>query len=429
MLGRIGMCLCWAVLCATQAAAQGTPPPLTKRVYFFKGNKVWIYDPRPAADRVIDGPHFISERLNGLEPPFTEGIDAAINWGNGFIYLFKGPKYWQYDILLNTVATPKPALIASRWSDFPLAFQLGIDAAFNAGQGKAFFFKGSQYLRYRVGGEHEGVDTPDPGTRAYPRDISDPNGWRKLPSGFASGIDAAVNANNGKIYFMKGDSYVRLTFASRAVDQVSPPYPYHIADVWHGLPEDVRGGVEWGQAGGTTLAQDFQSGCESSAESLLGGTVGRIFTVDMRSASTPYPALCGCAEYRQFVRGNHELNGVRRASPLPDPNGGANRPMLPRPTTGAPDENFLEDGDPLAPTVKLYGHRKLPPDTIGRYEPDQKAGCHYRMVDRPWQDGTPGQTAGFDLDFKGAVIDVCSGNEVIAELRWNVSCSRVIPTP
>ncbi|SEG08525.1 hemopexin repeat-containing protein [Nitrosomonas ureae] len=398
---------------------------MIKRIYFFKGDLFWAYDPRPGTDRVVEGPRTIGEKWRGLVPPFTRDIDAVVNWGDGFAYLFKGDEYWKYDILLNRTATSTPIKIADGWTDFPADFKLGIDAAFNGGEGKAYFFKDSQYLRYNIA--NGAVDTPDPGTVPYPRAIAGPNGWRNLPSSFASGIDAAVNMCNGKIYFFKNGTYVRLTFATRTVDQVTPPYPYSIADNWPGLPTEVNAGVEWSHAGSAMLAITIAPDCEVIAGPFLGGgSIRRMFTAVAEFSSGPYPVLCGCAQYRQFVRGSTMLDAIPHQALLPDPNGGQPIPMLPIPASGALDENFLEDGDVNA-TVQFYGHRDGPPDPIGRYQPDQRSGCRYQMVDRPFVQGLSGQSASFDLDFKGVVIDACNGDEVITEKRWSVFCSGIIP--
>src|SRR5262249_35831446 len=159
------------------------------------------YDPRAGIDKVVNGPKSIESRLRGLKPPFTSGIDAAVNWGDGNLYLFKGAQYWKYDILLDRATTADPVAIAGGWTYFPAEFKAGIAAAFNAGEGRAYFFKGGRYLRYHI---RDGkVDRPDPGTAPYPRAIAGPNGWHGLPPDFALGIDAAVNAGNGKTYFFK----------------------------------------------------------------------------------------------------------------------------------------------------------------------------------------------------------------------------------
>ena len=44
-----------------------------------------------------------------------------------------------------------------------------------------------------------------------------------------SGIDAAVNWGNGKVYFVKGSQYMCYDIAS---DRVDPGYPKNIASAW-----------------------------------------------------------------------------------------------------------------------------------------------------------------------------------------------------
>jgi hypothetical protein len=92
----------------------------------------------------------------------------------------------------------------------------------NWGNGKVYFFRGDSYLRYDIAG-----DRADPG---YPQPIAD--GWAGLAdAGFAGSLDSAVNWGNGKAYFFRGDSYVRFDVAADRVD--ADPRP--IADGWRGF--------------------------------------------------------------------------------------------------------------------------------------------------------------------------------------------------
>jgi len=398
---------------------------MVKRIYFFKGNSYFEYDPRPGTDRVVKGPIAIDTRFKGLKgSDFASGIKAAVNWGDGFVYLFRGDEYWKYDALSDRVDTPKPRKISDGWPTFPASFQTGIDAAFNSGTGKAYFFKGNQYLRYHIGDDR--VDTPDPGTSPYPRDISDPNGWHGLTPAFQSGIDAAAFGGDGKIYFFKGAEYVRLSFASRTVDVVNPPYPLSIATIWSGLPATVEAAVEWIQAGSATLDISLNpTGCQhATGPGILDAGLGRAFLIQASFASTGHPSVCGSAEYRQFVQGSHFLDGERISESLPDPGGGPPIPLPPRPAPGAPD-NFQEDGN--KGKARFYGHRNGPPDPDGKYDkPDQRSGCRYTATDVPAVSGRVGQSANVDLDFKGVIIDVNADNEVLVEKRWTVTCSGVL---
>lgn len=96
-----------------------------------------------------------------------------------------------------------------------------IDAAVNWGNGKAYFFKGNQYVRYDIGS-----DKADPG---YPKPINS-NNWPGLPW---DQIDAVVNWGNGKAYFFKGKQYIRYDIKA---DKADPGYPQPIdSSTWPGL--------------------------------------------------------------------------------------------------------------------------------------------------------------------------------------------------
>jgi Hemopexin len=395
-----------------------------KRIYFFKDSSYFEYDPRPGIDRIVKGPIAIGAKFRGLNVAFAAGINAAVNWGDGFVYFFKGDEYWKYDVLSDLAATATPTKIAAGWPTFPDAFKGGIDTTFNGGEGKAYFFKGDEYLRYSVANDR--VDDPDPGTAPYPRKIADPNGWRGLPVSFNTGLDAAVNAGDGKLYFFKGDEYVRLTFATRSVDQVQPPYPLRITAAWNGLPIDLGEGIEWSEAGSAQLDIQIFPTCQKVAGPNLGSSsLGRAFSMLADFALIGYPTLCGCAEYRQFVRGTIHVNGAPFPMKLPNPAGVPDIDMLPRPAPGALDDNFREDGN--SGVVKFYGHRADTPDPKGIYSnPDQRSGCTYRGIDSPLFSGLVGQVVEIDLDFRGVIIDVCAGNEVLVTKEWNIFCTDTL---
>jgi hypothetical protein len=403
---------------------------MVKRMYFFKDSSVFEYDPRSSADRVVKGPTPIGVRFKGLDSAFASGIDAAVNWGDGFVYLFRGDEYWKYDALTDRAATPTATKIASGWPTFPAAFAAGIDAAFNSCTGKSYLKKGDEYLRYNV--SEDRVDDPDPGTSAYPRKIADVNGWRGLTPSFQSGIDAATFGGNGKIYFFKGPDYVRLTFASRRVDDVDPPYPLRISPVWSGLPATVDAAVEWIHAGSATLTiRKNPSGCVHLPGGILDAALGHGFVMEATFSTTGYPSMCGCAEYRQFVRGTFTRNGVAEPFTLANASGPPTA-LLPRPAPGAADDNFREDGRQEGGIGRFYGHRKAAPDPKGIYhngdqkKSDQRNGCRYNGVDTPIMTGPVGEAVSIDIDFRGVIIDTCAGGEVLAEQRWDIFCSGIL---
>ena len=94
-----------------------------------------------------------------------------------------------------------------------------IDACTAWANGKAYFFKGSEYVRVDLA-----TKEADPG---YPKPIA--GNWKGLWPG---DIDAAVAWNNGKAYFFKGSEYIRVDLATKDAD---PGYPKPIHGNWPGL--------------------------------------------------------------------------------------------------------------------------------------------------------------------------------------------------
>ncbi len=194
------------------------------KAYFFRGNQYVRFDIK--ADKADPGyPKQInSETWPGL--PWTDGIDTAVNWGNGKAYFFKGSQYIRYDIKADRADPGYPKQINNEtWPGVP--WTDGIDAAVNWYNGKAYFFKGGQYIRYDVKS-----DKADPG---YPKPINNET-WRDLP--WLDGIDSAANWRNNKAYFFKGDSYIRFDIKA---DRADPGYPKKINnETWPGISDLLR---------------------------------------------------------------------------------------------------------------------------------------------------------------------------------------------
>ena len=88
-------------------------------------------------------------------------IDAVVEWGNGKAYFFKGSQYSRFDIKADRVDSGYPKPINSEtWPGVP--WTDGIDAAVNWGNGKAYLFKGSQYIRYDMKADRVDPDYPKP---------------------------------------------------------------------------------------------------------------------------------------------------------------------------------------------------------------------------------------------------------------------------
>ncbi|WP_341532124.1 hemopexin repeat-containing protein (plasmid) [Nostoc sp. UHCC 0302] len=210
------------------------------KAYFFKGNQYIRYD--IAEDKADAGyPKSIKGNWAGMEA-FADGVDAVINWGNGKAYFFKGNQYIRYDIAEDKADTGYPMSIKDNnyWPGLD-AFADGVDAVINWGNGKAYFFKGNQYIRYDIA-----EDKADAG---YPMSIKANNYWPGLDA-FADGVDAVVNWGNGKAYFFKGNQYIRYDIAE---DKADAGYPMSIKDnnYWPGMEafaDGVDAAVEWGNA-------------------------------------------------------------------------------------------------------------------------------------------------------------------------------------
>jgi hypothetical protein len=98
-------------------------------------------------------------------------------WPNGKAYFFKGAQYVRYDVKTDKVDSGYPVPILGNWPGWPALFGSGIDAGVLWNNGKAYYFKGSQYIRYDIA-----ADKVDPG---YPAAIA--GNW---PGLWADNIDA-----------------------------------------------------------------------------------------------------------------------------------------------------------------------------------------------------------------------------------------------
>jgi hypothetical protein len=83
----------------------------------------------------------ISNAVLYPEPAF---IDAAVRWNKKIIYFFNRAMYLPFNIEKDCAEYQYPAAIAT--SNWPGLWLSGCDAALNYGNGKAYFFKGSQYI-------------------------------------------------------------------------------------------------------------------------------------------------------------------------------------------------------------------------------------------------------------------------------------------
>ncbi|MFC4604412.1 hemopexin repeat-containing protein [Rhodococcus kronopolitis] len=193
-------------------------------MYFFKTGNYVRYD--RGADRVDDGyPLGVGPNWPGLAAAgFNSGVDTALNLGAGFAYFFKGSKYVRYRLDSPEGVEFGPAPIADHWPGLEArGFASNLDAAVNFGNGFVYFFKGSHYVRYKVSSP-EGADSgPTPIAAEWPG---------MAVAGFGSDLDSAITWGDGSTYFFKDDQYVRFDHAD---NKVPGGYPLAIADRWPGM--------------------------------------------------------------------------------------------------------------------------------------------------------------------------------------------------
>ncbi|MDQ1351161.1 MAG: hypothetical protein QG657_1463 [Acidobacteriota bacterium] len=217
------------------------------KVFFFSGDQYVRYDwETDSADAGY--PRLIEDSWQGWPEGFIP-IDAVVLGEGPFkgkAYFFKGSQYFRFDMLQKRVEPGYPKIIAGRWDGWPMDFNRGIDAAVSGAgpfKGKAYFFKGDQYIRY----DWE-TDRIDPG---YPKNISD--GWPGWPLAFTEGIDAAVSGSGsfaGKAYFFRGNQYIRYDWEK---DKTDRGYPKRIEGNWPGLPDYFLEGIDAALEGGNEV--------------------------------------------------------------------------------------------------------------------------------------------------------------------------------
>ena len=275
------------------------------KAYFFKDDQYVRYD--WAQNRAEEGT--LSAGLWGLTGIFPSGIDASLNGEEAYAgkaYFFKGSQYVRYDWAQDGIdQAPKPL---SAWG-LAGSFGGGVDAALNgrgAYAGKAYFFRGGHYVRYDWA--QDGIDQSEKPLSAW-----------GLTGAFATGVDAAFNGHGnyeGKVYFFKGDQYVRYDWASDAVDRGPVP----IVENWPGLYELMLAGVAKTTAVGwissalqqlTAYAQWLPTGGTYAYDrSLMEVALLKHFHVDPSQ-----PALTKLPVVAAIAAGFHAIDGVLGSSP------------------------------------------------------------------------------------------------------------------
>ena len=154
-------------------------------------------------------------------------IDDAIVW-QGKVFFFRGGEYVRYDMAADRADPGYPKPLRGVWG-LPEAFFGGIDACVMGAGSIAYLFKGSQYIRYDLATDRtDGVARPIAGN------------WPGLSGAFATGIDAGFRWQD-KAYLFRGGQYVRYDMNA---DRADSGYPLPIAGFWPGLPLDFALGID-----------------------------------------------------------------------------------------------------------------------------------------------------------------------------------------
>src|SRR4051794_32496868 len=101
---------------------------MINKAYFIKESNYVRYD--AASDTVDAGyPKPTSGNWNGFSGSgFELGINAAVEWPDEKVYMFKGSSYIRYDVAANRIDSGYPLSISDQWIGFSDAgFSDGID--------------------------------------------------------------------------------------------------------------------------------------------------------------------------------------------------------------------------------------------------------------------------------------------------------------
>jgi matrix metalloproteinase-14 (membrane-inserted) len=122
----------------------------------------------------------------------------------------------------------------------------GVDVAFVwGGNGKIYFFKGSQYWKF------DPERKPHVRSDHYPKSISL---W-DLPNN----MEAALQWDNGRTYFFKSGNYWRFNDRRFTIDKGDPSFPRPTAQWWFGCPKSKQFSKALGKAEDAVVAL-FQKG-------------------------------------------------------------------------------------------------------------------------------------------------------------------------
>jgi hypothetical protein len=326
-----------------------------KRILFFSGTKYARYElPHSTSSVPANWPRDTTPDWPGVFPSSNGKVDAALNATRNRDDITGRIFFFKGSKCAEwSLASGKVTKTWTIKDAWPGVFESGIDAALNYENNRVYFFKGDEYVRYDLGTEKVDVG---------PVKIS--KHW-KMP--FTSGINAAVNPGQGSVFFFKGDQFIRFSVAQdKCVEG-----PKSITTKWTGLfPNGVDASIEWPHAKVVGQKPDKSGGLGVAVASnpfellwtpdVMTKVVGSLFVAQASFISENIGAACECAEYRQFIKGTALHDGKKVYWDIPVGGG----KVLKRPQT-----TYLQD---FGTDGSQYGYREDPGGGVLPYQEQVK---------------------------------------------------------
>jgi hypothetical protein len=160
------------------------------------------------------------------------------------VFFVRGDAVLTFDVTNNKTAGDQQT-VGALWTGVPPEFETGLKAALDLGTFLLFVFSGDEYLRIPFA--TQAVDD------GYPKPIS--GNWSGVTFDH---IDAAMNWGDGKVYLFSGSQYARYDITN---DEQDAGYPKPIAGNWKGVDAAwVGDGIDAAVNLGTGSAYLFKGG-------------------------------------------------------------------------------------------------------------------------------------------------------------------------
>lgn len=190
------------------------------------------------------GPHTIVSKWAALDQAGFGAVDAALPRSDyaGEIYFFRNTEY----VLVDAKGGPEkskilkgPTTITDDWSPLKKAGFNTVDTVFlSLDKGRAYIFRGKQYIEIDVSGGKTGGNLID-----GPKDII-PNNWPALDAAKFSTVDSILRIHDQSeaVYFFSGPSYALIWCnPSRPTDNKLLDGPKLVGGEWPSLSRGKAG--------------------------------------------------------------------------------------------------------------------------------------------------------------------------------------------